>query len=145
MIEIQPNDIVYKLDPKACDLKDIKIPKNATVFDASDCENFHDIKSLNQYPSLRVLSLSRTDICGSDLQQLPPFVEAVDIRHCPNLRNYSYLPRREKKPLHVLISFGGERILNSIPNGVDIEIEGWISSITHQKTPNIFSVQNTRV
>lgn len=144
MIEIQPNDIVYKLDKNVSNLTDIKIPQNATVFDASDCEKFHDIKSLNKYPALRVLLLSRTDIRSTDLQHLPTFIEAVDIRHCPNLSSYSHLPHREKKPLQVLISFGGERILNSIPDGVDIEIEGWINTICHKRKENILAIQNTR-
>ena len=145
MIEITPNDIIYKLDKNACDLTDIQIPQNATVFDASDCENFHDIKLLKRYSNLRILLLSRTDIRGVDLLHIPDFIEAVDIRHCRNLRNYTSLPKRKENPLHVLISFGGERILNSIPPDVDVEIDGWINRITKKKTGNRLIEQNTRV
>jgi len=144
MIEIKETDIIYKLDKNTSYLNETIVPQNATVFDASDCQNFCDIAGLKKYPNLRVLLLSRTDIRATDLSQIPSFIKAVDIRHCPNLKSYSSLPKRANNPLHVLISFGGERILNSIPNGIDIEIEGWINTITKKKTENLFSPQNVR-
>ena len=145
MIEIKETDIIYKLDKNVCDLTDVKIPQEATVFDASDCENFSNLDELKNYKNLRVLLLSRTGIQGRDLKNIPDFIEAVDIRRCQNLYNYSYLPQRKDNPLYVLLSFAGERILNTIPNNVDIEIEGWVNTIIKRKSDYVFNPQNTRV
>ena len=144
MIEINQNDVIYKLNKDVRKLDNIQIPSNATVFDASGCECFNDISGLKNYPHLRVLLLSHTDIRSADLKEIPDFIEAVDIRHCPNLRSYSLLPKRTENPLYVLISFAGERMLHSIPDNLNIEIDGWIKNVCKKNSPKVFKSQNTR-
>lgn len=145
MIKIKESDVVYKLDKSVCNLNEIQIPENATVFDASDCSNFCDLKGLQKYSNLRVLLLKGTDINGSDLNLISSNIKEIDIRHCKNIKNYSRLPKRKETPIRVLISFVGERILNTMPDEVDIEFEGWLNTITRKKTPTVFIKQNTRI
>lgn len=145
MIEIKETDVVYKLDKNIRDLKEVQIPENATVFDASNCENFSDLKGLKKYPNLRVLLLRHTAIRGLDLQHISPNVEEVDIRGCQELLFYYSLPERPQKPLHVLISFGGDTVLNSIPKDVNIEIGSDVAWIAKKKQLPIQQAhQNTK-
>ena len=144
MIEIKETDIIYKLDKNAANLKDIQIPSNTTVFDAEDCSNFYDLKGLQKLENLRILILRNSGISSMDLKDIPKTVEIVDLRGC-NLSSYANLPERPENPLRVLASFGGERLLNTFPPNVDIEMDGWIGSIcSHKKREINMENQKTR-
>ena len=71
MIEIKQNDIVYKLPTGISTLRNVTIPENATVFDASGCRQFYDLEGLRQYPNLRVLLLKETAIDSLDFCYIP--------------------------------------------------------------------------
>ena len=144
MIEIKETDIIYQLDKSALDLQGVQIPRNVTVFDASNCTNFDDLKGLQKYSNLRVLLLNGTDVHASDLQYIPSGVEAIDLRYCKNIKNYSLMPQRAEKPIFAFISFGGERVLDTIPSLVDIEIEGFLNKICSRKKANFLSKTNSR-
>ena len=124
MIELKEDDIIYKLAPEVVRLDDVQIPENATVFDATNCQNFYDLKGLAQYPKLRVLLLKNTAIDSLDFSYISTNVEDIDVRQCRYIRSFQRFPLRKDKPLHVFTHFMGETILKTVPSHVDLEMEG---------------------
>ena len=137
MIELKEDDIVYKLAPNVSRLDDIEIPENATVFDATNCQNFHDLKGLAKHPNLRVLLLKNTAIDSLDFSYISENVEDIDIRQCRGIRSLQRFPIRTEKPLRVQIHFVGERILRTVPSYIDLEIDGFFRTIS-QRRQNVF-------
>ena len=133
MIEIKQDDVVYKLPQETTNLQNIQIPNNATVFDATDCRNFYDLKGLKEYSNLRVLLLKNTAVESLDFCYIPENVEEIDLRNCRFVSSFMRFPERNGKTLHVLSHFSGERILKQIPPHVDLELDGFFSRISHHK------------
>ena len=144
MIELKENDIIYKLEPNVSRLDNVQIPENATVFDATNCREFYDLKGLARYPNLRVLLLRNTAIDSLDFPYISENVEEVDVRQCRCLRSFQRFPSRKGKPLHVYSHFTGERILRTVPPHVDLEIDGVFRCLSRHRQSVPIENQKTR-
>ena len=144
MIELKEDDVIYKLPPQTANLNDIQIPENATVFDATDCHRFYDLKGLAKYPNLRVLLLKNTAIDSLDFSYISSNVEEMDIRQCRDVRSFQRIPQRTDKPLYVLVHFSGESILNQVPPYVDLEIDGFLKCLSRHRRNGHIEKTNTR-
>ena len=122
VIKIDDKDVIFKLNKDICSLKNVQIPQNATVLDATDCKALYDLSGITRYKNLHTFLLSGTEVNSMELAKLPPETKAVDLRYCKQIRSLSGF--RFRPNLRVLINFSSERMLNSIPDNIVVQVLG---------------------